>query len=169
LNPMENQLPWLSEWPSAYRKLVLIFLIVIFFGFTSGLIYLSYSTHLTPKGVKVQYKGVDAETEAVTELKFEKSLPEMLTTTHNHLLGLSGMFLILGFLYLHTGRITSLKLIIAIEPLLSLLITFASIWIMRFLYEPFVYLVFLSGVLMVGSFYWMNLGTLFHLLTSPKK
>ncbi len=166
---MKNHLPLLSDLPLPYRKLILIFLIVIFFGFTSGLIFLSYSTHLTPKGVKVQYKGANQQTEEVNELKFEKTIPEMLTTTHNHLLGLSVIFLFLGLLYLHIGEITSLRLFVASEPLISLLVTFGGIWIMRFIYEPFVYIVFLSGVFMVGSFYWMNLSLLIHLFSTLKK
>lgn len=150
------KLPDIPAWPYAYRFLVIIFVLTTTVGFIIGLSFIEKTTHLLPAGIVTHYKGnKSSELQTGEELKFEKSVNEMLTTTHNHVLGLSFLFLIFGFLYLHTGRITFSKKIIAIEPLVSLVVTFGSLWLVRFVHPIFVYLVVLSGVLMAACFLWM--------------
>ncbi len=152
-----NRLPLLHTWPAAYRKLVAVFVGVTLVGVLVGAVFIEVTTHLTPAGVEAQYRGLDEEAMArAPEMKFPKSVPEMLTTTHNHILGLSVLFLVYGFLYLHTGAASRLRLFIAVEPLCSLVATFGGLWVMRFLWAPFVYVVVLSGALMLGTTAWMG-------------
>lgn len=153
---MPFALPRLQEWPRPYRQLVGTFAITVLLGFLTGVAFLYVSTQLKPEGISAHYRGVQEESLTPGQsFQFEKSVPDMLTTTHNHLLGLSLIFLVVGFLYLHSGNVTRLRMAIAIEPLISLLVTFGGIWIMRFLYEPFAYIILLSGILMVSTFLWM--------------
>lgn len=126
-------------------------------GFVLGTIFIEVTTHLTPNGVVTQYKGHSKQqAKEAQEMKFAKSPMEMLTTTHNHILGLSVLFAVLGFLYLHTGRRSPLRMTIAVEPLFTLIVTFGGLWVVRYLWTPFVYLVILSGALMVGTVGWMG-------------
>jgi hypothetical protein len=90
-------------------------------------------------------------------MKFAKSLNAMLISTHNHLLGVSAIIFILSLLYLQTGKITIMKKIIAVEPPISLVITFGSLWLLRFLHSNFVYLVIFSGILMFLCLFWMSI------------
>ena len=153
-----NLLPPISEWPTRYRKLVFIFVAVAFVGVMLGAVFIEATTHLTPQGVVEQYKGIgENRVDQVDELKFPKPFKDMLTTTHNHILGLSSLFLIVGFLYLHAGDRGAWRLAVAIEPLLSLVVTFGGLWVMRYLWDPFVYIVILSGALMVGCYAWMSI------------
>jgi len=150
-------LPPLHTWPARYRKLIGAFVIVALTGFVIGAVFIEVTTRLTPEGVVAQYKGLsDAEMESASEMKFPKSPKEMLTTTHNHILGLSVLFVVLGFLYLHTGTMTRLRMFIAVEPLFALITTFGGLWIVRYLWTPFVYVVILSGTLMVVTVLWMG-------------
>lgn len=153
-----NLLPPIPTWPNRYKKLVFIFVSVAFAGVVLGATFIEATTHLTPRGVVEQYKGIgENRVEQVDELKFPKPYKDMLTTTHNHILGLSSLFVIVGFLYLHAGDGKAWRLAVAVEPLLSLVVTFGGLWVMRYLWDPFVYIVILSGTLMIGSYAWMSI------------
>lgn len=153
-----NPLPHLSHWPPQLRALAGVFTAIALFGFVCGFLFLDVTTHLTPVGIVTHYRGLPEEAlDAGGELKFEKSLKEMFTTTHNHVLGLAGPFFLIGFLYLLCGPLNRRRTLIALEPLFALLLTFGGLWIVRFVYAPFVYLVILSGILMVGCYVWMSL------------
>lgn len=163
-----NLLPPIYAWPGRYKKLVLIFVSVTFVGVVLGAVFIEVTTHLTPRGVVEQYKGIsESRVDEVEELKFPKPFKEMLITTHNHILGLSSLFVIVGFLYLHVGDRKSWRLAVAVEPLLSLVVTFGGLWVMRYLWSPFVYIVILSGALMVGSYAWMSIAIMRDCLKEP--
>ncbi len=152
-----NLLPLLHTWPSAYRKLIVVFVGIALTGVVAGGVFIELTTHLTPEGVEEQYRGLSEEKmETATEMKFGKTAHEMLITTHNHILGLSVLFTVMAFLFLHAGAMSGLRLAIAIEPLVSLVVTFGGLWIVRFVWPPFVYIVILSGTLMIGTFAWMG-------------
>lgn len=151
-------LPPLQSWPPAVKKLIFIFVAVSFVGVVLGGIFIEVTTHLTPRGVIEQYKGLSKDrVDEAKELKFPKPLKEMLTTTHNHILGLSSLFVIVAFLYLMTGKQDWLRTGIAVEPLISLILTFGGLWVVRYLWPPFVYIVILSGTLMIATYAWMSM------------
>lgn len=151
-------LPTLDSWPPAIKKLIFTFVLVSFIGVVVGGIMIEVTTHLTPQGVVEQYKGINkSKVDTANELKFPKPVKEMLITTHNHILGLSSLFVIVGFLYLATGKNSWLQISIAVEPLISLIVTFGGLWVMRYLWSPFVYVVILSGTLMITTYVWMSL------------
>ncbi len=153
-----KSLPNLQAWPKAIKKLVFTFAMVSFLGVVVGGVMIEVTTNLTPQGVVEQYKGISkSKLEPSEELKFPKPMKEMLITTHNHILGLSSLFLIMGFLYLSIGEASWLQISIAVEPLISLILTFGGLWIMRYLWLPFVYVVILSGTLMIGCYAWMSI------------
>jgi hypothetical protein len=165
-----NALPPLSDWPAHYKKLIFTFTLIAFMGVVVGGIMIEVTTHLTPQGVVEQYKGIDeSQMSSAKEMKFPKPVKDMLITTHNHILGLSGLFLIVGLLYLSTGEPTALKMSIAVEPLISLLVTFGGLWVVRYLWDPFVYIVILSGTLMITTYAWMSLVIMKNCLRNPTK
>jgi hypothetical protein len=152
-----ESLPILQSWPPAIKKLIFAFVLVSFIGVVVGGIMIEVTTHLTPEGVVEQYKGISkSKIDTANELKFPKPFKEMLITTHNHILGLSSLFAIVGFLYLATGKDSWLQISIAVEPLISLMLTFGGLWVMRYLWSPFVYVVILSGTLMIATYAWMS-------------
>lgn len=163
-------IPNLQRWPQPIKKLVFTFVLIAFVGVVVGGVMIEVTTHLTPQGVVHQYKGMkQSEMGKAKEMKFPKSAKEMLITTHNHILGLSSLFLIVGFLYLSAVDETGwLQVSIAVEPLISLVVTFGGLWIVRYLWSPFVYVVILSGMLMIATFAWMCLVVMKTCLTKPK-
>lgn len=163
-------LPKLHSWPQPIKKLILTFVLIAFVGVVFGGIMIEVTTHMTPQGVVQQYKGINQnEMSQAQEMKFPKSLKEMLITTHNHILGLSSLFVLVGFLYLSAvPEVKGLQLSVALEPLISLVVTFGGLWIVRFLWSPFVYVVIVSGTLMVGTFAWMCLIVMKACLTPSK-
>lgn len=153
-----TQLPSLNRWPARYKRVIFFFTAVAFVGVVLGAVFIEATTNLTPQGVVEQYKGIsENRIDQVEELKFPKPVKDMLTTTHNHILGLSSLFLIVGLLYLHVGKQEKWRVAVAVEPLLSLVVTFGGLWVMRYVWDPFVYVVILSGTLMVGSYAWMSI------------
>lgn len=166
---MESFFP-LHSWPQPVKKLIFTFVLVSFIGVVVGGIMIEVTTHLTPEGVVEQYKGISkSKIDTAKELKFPKPVKEMLITTHNHILGLSSLFVIVGFLYLATGRKSWLQVTVAVEPLVSLILTFGGLWVMRYLWSPFVYVVILSGTLMIGTYAWMSLVIMKECITQRKE
>ena len=152
-------LPPLAAWPGAHRRLVVLFVVTATAGFLLALFFVELNTRMTPSGIVSHYNGqTEAQMEAGAGIQFEKSTYDMALTTHNHFLGLSPLFFLVGFLYLLTGvRAGKVKMIIAAEPLISLWLTFGSLWLMRFIHPSFVYLAMISGLAMTLSFFWMAL------------
>jgi len=162
-------IPTLPYWPAPIKKLVFTFVLIAFVGVVFGGVMIEVTTHLTPQGVIHEYKGMKkSEMSQAKEMKFPKSAKEMLITTHNHILGLSSLFLIIGFLYLSAVDETGwLQVSVAVEPLISLVVTFGGLWIVRYLWPPFVYVVILSGTLMIATFGWMCLVVMKNCITKP--
>lgn len=166
---MMNTIPPLVSWPDQYKKLIFIFVSVAFVGVVLGSIFIEATTHLTPQGVVEQYNGISkSRMEQADELKFPKPFKDMLTTTHNHILGLSPLFLIVGLLYLQVGSGEKWRIAVAAEPLISLVVTFGGLWVMRYVWDPFVYIVILSGTLMVACYAWMSIAILRECLKDEK-
>lgn len=164
-----NLLPPIHLWPERYKQLIFVFVAVAFVGVILGAVFIEATTHLTPQGVVEQYKGIsENRVDQVDELKFPKPFRDMLTTTHNHILGLSSLFVIVGFLYLHVGKQESWRIAVAIEPILSLAVTFGGLWVMRYFWDWFVYIVILSGTLMVACFAWMSIAIMRDCLRKPE-
>ncbi len=147
-----------SKLNSALKIFLTTYILTTSIGFFIGLAFVKKSSDITPKKISEHYRGTESENDSAEELKFEKSAKELLLTTHNHILGLSSIFFITSFLFFFTTSVSSkLKLFLMLEPFFSLLLTFGGIWVVRFLWEPFVYLVIFSGVMMFISYGVMNL------------
>ena len=73
----------------------------------------------------------------------------MILTTHAHVNSFALISLAIGFIFYFNSYISGkLKLFIMIEPFISTLITFSSLWLLRYIDEFFVYIVMISSFLM---------------------
>lgn len=144
-----NELPPIHQWPVAYRRLVLAFLTVVLFGYAVGFANLLVTRQTSPRGITLNLRGLpESELETAEEIVVAKPLRELIITTHNHLLGLAAVFVLVGFLFLHTGVFgMGWRMVLAAEPLLSLLFTFVAMWLTRFVDPRFSYAVMLGGLL----------------------
>ncbi len=135
------------------KNLLTVYLAVVAVGISVGLIYLASKTDSTSAGIIEEYNGTEIADELEIPEKFPKELSEMLVTTHNHILGLSTLLLSLGFIIYFSSLPSIFKSFLMVEPLISLIGTFGSIWLVRYLHPDFIVLTILSAILMYGSIY----------------
>ena len=137
----------LNKLPRPAKNVILIFVGTLIFGFVMGLDVVYETTSFSSSGVQNNYLG-NEEDEDAEILIFKKSPREIKTMIHNHVLSLSVLFLSVSILTLMTSLPTRVSSILAIEPFISLFLTFGGIFLM-WKGVPFVnYIVIVSGILM---------------------
>ena len=163
----------LCDLDKTLKTLVLAFTLVSSTGSVIGLIYLYQKTSMSPSGTIVNYNGSPASEnsdEFDVPAEYPKPAGEMLLTTHNHVISMAFLFFMTGVIFAGSTLITGFwKKLLATEPLISLLVTFGSLWGMRFLHPGFVYLAVLSGIAMYTSYFVMVFLILFELVFKHNK
>jgi len=157
----------LKSLSSSLKKFIAVYIIVISIGVGTGLTFLNHTTSFSPKGTIARFNGDKKNVDSDFEVQenYPKPISEMLITTHNHILGLAFIFFSIGLIfYFNSIIIGKWKLFIMIEPLVSIIISFGSIWLMRFVDEHFVYLAVVSASIMYLSFYFMAIISLYELI-----
>lgn len=139
--------------PSPLRALGLWLTMVQVVGYTTSLLFVHHTTGMTPPGVAAHYRGSDpAASDAA--MQFPKTYTEMLTITHTHLLAMAAIFAFSGFaLALCDRPAASVRRLLIVEPFVALLISFASMWLMRYADARFSWLLSLSSAVMAVTFY----------------
>jgi hypothetical protein len=132
-------------------------------GYTTSLVFVWHTTRLTPPGVSARYRGVVDSTGGTGPLggaagapamQFPKSFAEMLTITHTHLLGMATMFMISGLcLALCTSPSERRRRVLIVEPFVALLVSFSSMWLMRYVDARFAWLLEASSASLALVFY----------------
>jgi len=145
------------------KLMVLFFTLVLTFGFITGLIYLSTTSGIKPDTVLERYNGsndvygVDEDDDFDIPDHFPKPVADLLVTTHGHVIQFALIYFLIGGLFFFNSRIRGwLRTFLILEPFVSTLVTFAGLWIMRFLSPEFVYLVMLSSILMYICYFIMT-------------
>ena len=142
-----------------------VFLTVLTIGVTVGLFYVYTTTTITTAGIADHYAGSEIKDEFDIPEDYPKPFSELLLTTHNHVITFSIIFFIIGSLFYYNSTIVGKwKLILIIEPLISTLLTFGSLWGIRYLSKSFVWLTVGSSLLLYVSFYIMAIILLYELL-----
>jgi hypothetical protein len=149
------------------KKLLALFIITLTVGVIIGLIYLEHTTNYTPEGAATHYRGSE---EGITEEfdipeSYAKPVSELLITTHNHIISFSFIFILLGLIFYFNSVITGFwKQFLLIEPFISTLVSFGSLWGIRFIDSSFAYIAVISAVFIYGSFFIMSFTSLYELL-----
>jgi hypothetical protein len=139
--------------PSPLRALGLWLTIVQVVGYTTSLLFVHHTTGMTPPGVAAHYRGSDS-TASDAAMQFPKTYTEMLTITHTHLLAMAAIFAFSGFaLALCERPAAPWRRRLIVEPFVALLISFVSMWLMRYVDARFSWLLSLSSAVMAGTFY----------------
>ena len=150
-------LTWRSA-PAPLRALARWVTIVQLVGYTTSLLFVHHTTGMTPPGVSAHYRGAEAAATdaagAEEAMQFPKSYAEMLTITHTHLLGMAAIFVFSGLaLALCERPPERWRRLLIVEPFTALLVSFASMWLMRYVDGRFSWLLALSSGLMAATFY----------------
>ena len=154
------------QLPKEIKLLIGAFIIVLSIGFYSGLLFVKENSSTQPNGIEEHYLG-NEDIEDVKVMKFKKSKKEILTTVHNHILSMSIIFFILGFIISITQINIRLKLFLMIEPFISVILTFGGIYLMWTGLHWMKYVVMISGILMTTCFTMAVLLVLRQLTRSP--
>lgn len=145
------------------KKFLTFYILLLLIGMIVGLVYLTQTTKASKSGTIEQIKGSEVKGEFDIQEKYPKAVPELLVSTHNHIFGMGFVFFTLGIIF-YFSRIKGFwKSFFLIEPLISTIVTFGSIWLIRFVNEGFVYLTIASAVLMYSSFFFMSIICLYEL------
>jgi len=159
---------YLYQLEKSLKSSILTYLIVISCAVLVGLAYLSSTTNLSPTGTVTRFNGSD-DSSITGELdikdSYAKPISEMLITTHNPIFGLSFLFFSIGLIFYFNSVLQKFwKKFFMMEPLISIIISFGSIWGMRFIDYKFVYLAIISSILMYSSFFIMTAVSMFELM-----
>ncbi len=152
MTSLEPRLTW-GALPDFLRTLGRWITIVQVVGYTTSLVFVWHTTRLTPVGVAGHYRGTDpGATEAA--MQFPKSLTQMLTLTHTHLLGMAVIFVLSGLgLALCSWPSDRWKRLLIAEPFVTLLVSFSAMWLMRYVDPRFSWLLVASSSLLALTFY----------------
>lgn len=149
----------LSNLDKPLKNFLTAYLLILTIGVCVGLTFVNQTTNLSPSGAVERFRGSENTGEEDFEIveNYPKSVSEMLMTTHNHIIGFSFIFFTTGFIfYFNTTVKGFLKNFLLIEPFVSIILSFGSIWGMRFIDKGFVYVTIISAAFMYLSFFSMT-------------
>ena len=139
----------LKDLDSTAKIFLTFFLITMLIGIFIGLGYVYYTTAMNPGGTIEHYKGSEVLNDEDIPEEFPKPLEGMILTTHAHVNSFALISLVIGTIFYFNSLISGiLKLILMIEPFISILITFLSLWGLRYINDQFVYAVIISSFAM---------------------
>ena len=155
---------FLKDLDRTLKALLSAFLITLLIGIFFGLGYLYLNTSIETTGIVEQYNGSEAEINDIPN-KFPKPLENMVLTAHNHINTFAIISLLIGLIFYFSSIIkTKLKLFLIIEPFVSTILTFLSLFLMRYVSDIYVYIVILSGIAMYLSWVTMIAISLYELV-----
>lgn len=156
----------LNNLDKALKNFLTAYLIVLTIGVSVGLVFVNKTTNLTPKGAVERFRGSEKAEDEDFEIKenYAKSVEEMLMTTHNHIIGFSFIFFTSGLIFYFNSTLRGFwKTFLLTEPFVSIILSFGSIWGMRFIDKGFVYVTVISAILMYISFFIMSAVSIYDL------
>jgi hypothetical protein len=137
--------------PKEIKLLIGAFIIVLSIGFYTGLLFVGETSSANPNGIEEHYLGNEPDEDADI-MRFKKSDQEMLTLVHNHILSMSIIFFLLGGIVSITKLNRKFKLILIIEPFISVVLTFGGLYLLWTGMLWMKYIVMFSGILMTLVF-----------------
>lgn len=148
----------LFELDKNFKNLLLAFILCLTTGVFFGLAYLYHTTQYSTNVAVERYNGsaINAEDEFDIPENYPKPISELLITTHNHIIAFSFIFILTGLIFYFNSIINGkLKTFLLIEPFVSTVISFSSLWAMRFIHPSFVFVTALSSTVLYLSFFIM--------------
>lgn len=146
----------LYELPSNLKKMIIAVLASLTFGVMIGLAFLYYTTQFNTSQAVERYNGVPSGDEFEIAESYPKPISEIFITTHNHVIAFTVIFSIVGFIFYFSSVMKGfLKTFLLVEPFISIIISFGSLWLMRFVNSQFVYLMALSSSIIYISYFIM--------------
>ena len=160
----------LREQNDHVKLLIVAFTICLVVGVSIGLVYIYTTESTSAAGTIEHYRGSDVTGDFDIPDKYPKTFEGMLLTTHTHVIAFAIIFLILGLFWAMNSIVVGWwKLFFLVEPFVSVLITFLSLWGIRYVSDSFSYISMVFGILTYTSFYLMAWIILLDLLNRQKR
>ena len=162
---------YLHQLNKTLRLFLSAFLISLTVGVSLGLVFLFHTTSFN-KDVTTE-KLIEADNQIEEDFGIDESESktdgELLMTTHNHIIGFSFIFFFVGGIFYFNSTINGFwKMFFLVEPILSTILSFGSLWGVRLLNESFIYVTIISSIIMYFSLYFMVSISLFELLLKQR-
>ena len=159
---------YLKDLEQNIKYFIVAFLITITAGIFTGLGYIYYTTNIAADSISERYAGTIVKDHEIPE-NFPKSIENMIQTTHEHVNSFAIISFLLGFIFYFNSIINGkLKSFLMLEPFFSTIITFLSLWLIRYINTSFAYLVIISSTLMYLCWFIMIGVSIFELLKKTK-
>ena len=160
----------LREQNDQVKLLIVAFTICLVVGVSIGLVYIYTTESTSAAGTIEHYRGSDVMDDFDIPDKYPKTFEGMLLTTLTHVIAFAIIFLILGLFWAMNSIVVGWwKLFFLVEPFVSVLITFLSLWGIRYVSDSFSYISMVFGILTYASFYLMACIILLDLLNRQKR
>ena len=160
----------LREQNDQVKLLIVAFTICLVVGVSIGLVYIYTTEATSAAGTIEHYRGSDVTGDFDIPDKYPKTFEGMLLTTHTHVIAFAIIFLILGLFWAMNSIVVGWwKLFFLVEPFVSVLITFLSLWGIRYVSDSFSFISMVFGILTYASFYLMAWIILLDLLNRQKR
>ena len=143
---MKTPVFFIEELAKPLKRMLLLFVITISLGYGFGLRYLYLTTEANTTTLQENYLGNEDNEEAEV-MKFKKTEKSILTFLHDHLLSMGMLQLVLSLLLFFSKLPSQIKNFLAIEPFISMLITFSGIYLLWLGVVEVKYVVIVSGML----------------------
>ena len=147
---------YLYQLNKDFKNFLTIFLTVLSIGVILVFLFhtTSFDKDITSERL-IDNKEFLEEDFGINESK-AKNTGELLMTTHNHILGFAFIFFLTGGIFYFNSIISNFwKSVLIIEPLISTVFSFGSLWLVRYLGSEWIYLTILSAILMYTAFFIM--------------
>ena len=149
----------LTDLETGLKKFLFFYLVTAAIGIGVGLVFLGLSSDFSLSGSVEHIGGSETQGSFDIPEHYPKSAADLLVTTHNHIMGFAFLILSVGTIFYFNSTITGFwKYFIMIEPLISSIVTFGSLWLVRFVYPEFIWIALLSSV-MLYLFLFIMIGT----------
>jgi len=146
----------LYQLPSQLKKLILSLLFSLTVGVCFGLGFLYYTTNYSPEKAIERFNGSQVSNEFEILENYPKPISEIFITTHNHIIAFTLIFVVVAIVFYFSSILKNgWKTFFLVEPFISIVISFSSLWLMRFINPDFVYLMALSSSLIYISYFIM--------------
>ncbi|MFN3871958.1 MAG: hypothetical protein ACK4R9_03050 [Ignavibacterium sp.] len=142
------------QLPIQLKKMIAALLLSLTFGVLIGLGFLYYTTSYSTKGAIERYNGSQVSEEFEIAENYPKPISEIFITTHNHIIAFTLIFTVIASIFYFSSIVNnSLKTFLLVEPFISIIISFGSLWLMRFVNPNFVFLMAVSSTLIYLSYF----------------
>ncbi|MCF8259385.1 MAG: hypothetical protein K9J12_01310 [Melioribacteraceae bacterium] len=156
--------PKLHQFDPTLKNFLFSLLFLLLVGISVGILFINQTTSFNAAGAKERFNGSEVADEFDIPEHYPKPYSEMLLTTHNHLFGFAFIIGIAGTIFYFNSIITGkLKKLLLYELPFSVLTTFGSIWLLKYVHPNFVYLTIVSSMLLYFSLFVVIFVSMFEL------